>query len=256
MYQYIYDSFLSDAKYFKILAIIENRLADLGLQGRVDRLTLFKDPRELIMEGIKKGVRTVVAVGNDATLNQIINSLDGLNLTIGMIPVGHGNEMAKVLGIGEGTSACDCLSNRLVQKIDLGKINDQYFLSHIQILSAEVNLRCGSKYYIKSLRDNRVGIYNLPTFDERADPQDGYLEARIKPRGKGFLTDSARDRLSFFKNFSSRCRESSFPVKKIFLESKKELPVLVDGLKTINTPAEVEILPQKLKIIVGKNRLF
>lgn len=245
MYQYIYDSFLSDAKYFKILSIIENRLGDLGLQGRIDRLNLFKDPKELISEGVKKGVKTVVAVGNDATLSQIINSIDDLNLIIGMIPIGPKNEIAKILGLGEGVSACDCLSNRLVQKIDLGKINDHYFLSHIQVTSADVKLRYGSKCCINLISDNKVGIYNLPTFEKKANPQDGYLEARIKPKGKNFLA-----------RFSTCDEESFFPVKKIFLESKKELPVLVDGLKIINTPVEIDILPQKLKIIVGRKRWF
>jgi diacylglycerol kinase family enzyme len=243
MYQYIYDAFLLGNKYSKILTLIENRLADLGLNGRRERLNLFKDPKELIVEGIKRGVKTVVVIGNDITLNRVINAAGELDVTLGFIPVGPNNKIAKVLGIEEGAPACDCLSNRLVQKIDLGKINEHYFLSHVQ--TSSVNLKCGSKYCITSVKTNQIEILNLPTFDATADPQDGYLEARLKPLNRNFFTKS-----------KNKERESFFPVKKIFLESRKETPILVDGLKVVNTPAKIQILPKKLKIIVGKRRFF
>jgi diacylglycerol kinase family enzyme len=249
MYQYIYDSFLSDERYSKILSMLEIRLTDLGLQGRVSRLNLFKDPREIICEGLKIGVQTVVAVGNDATLNQVVNAVGDLKLVVGMIPVGPKNEIAKVLGIGEGLPACDCLSSRLIQKIDLGKINDHYFLSHLRA-SSKIHLRCGGQYCVKLVKEGRVEIYNLPTFQESANPQDGYLEAKIKPAGRNLLVKK------FSGEGSSGSGVSFFPFKKIFLESGEAAPVLVDNFKVVNTPAEVQIFPQRLKMIVGKNRLF
>ncbi len=271
MYQYIYDSFLLDNEYSKIVMLIENRLTDLGLNGRREKLNLFKDPRELIIEGItattvftpflipsmiKKGVKTVVAVGNDITLNRVINAMGDLDVTLGFIPIGPQNRIAKILGIEEGILACDCLSNRLVQKIDLGKINEHYFLSHIQT-SSLVDLKCGNKYRVSSTRTNQIEILNLPTFDATADPQDGYLEAHFRPIKNNFFKKAARGKLSFWKKSAERENQRSFfSFKKIFLESKKETPILVDGLKVVHTPAEIQILPQKLKIIVGKKRFF
>ncbi len=252
MYQYIYDAFLAEERYAKILSMIENRLTDLGIGGRISRLSLFKDPREIIYEGLKIGVQTVVAVGNDATLTQVVNAVNDLKLTIGMIPVGPKNEIAQVLGINEGLPACDCLSNRLIQKIDLGKINDYYFLSHLRAPS-KINLRNGGQYCIRSIKDNCVEIYNLPTLKEQADPQDGYLEVKIKPT-LGRLGGAKS--LGIFNKQSGTDKASFFPFQKILLESGDATPVLVDNLKVINTPAEVQILPQRLRMIVGKNRLF
>lgn len=256
MYQYIYDSFLSDIEYSKILTLIENRLTDLGLNGRRERLNLFKDLRELIVEGVKNGVQTVVAVGNDSTLTRVIDVVGDLNITLGLLPIGPNNKIAKVLGIPEGVAACDCLSNRLVQKIDLGKINEHYFLSHIQTSSAEVNLWCGNKYCITPTKVNQIEILNLPTFDSAANPQDGYLEARFKPLNKNFFKSVIKKSLGAFARSAQSDQESFFTVKKIFLESKTEASILVDGSKIVNTPVEVQVLPQRLKIIVGKNRLF
>ena len=256
MYQYFYDYFLSEEKYGKILSLIESRISDLGLQGRIERLNLFKDIRELIADGFKKGVKTVVAVGNDLTLNQVINGIGDTDVTVGFIPVGPQNEIAKALGVGEGVLGCDCLASRLIQRIDLGKINSHYFLSHVRTLSEGVHLKCGSDYCIRPLANYRVEIYNLPVFGTSADPQDGYLEARVRPvSGKLF---GGRKKAGFiFNNKSSKENtESFFPVKKIFLESGGEAQILVDGLKTVATPAEIRVIPQKLKIIVGKNRFF
>lgn len=248
MYQYIYDAFLSEEKYLRPMTIIENRLADLGLQGRVNRLNLFKDPRELILEGIKRGVDTVVAVGNDETLSRVVNAVGDFNLTIGMIPIGPKNEITKTLGVEEGLLACDCLSSRLIRKIDLGKINDIYFLAHLKA-GAEVSLRYGKEYQVKSLTNNLVEIYNLPTREEQADPEDGYLEAHIRPSERNFLKKIG-------KGSSLQDGKSHFSIRKVFLEGSEGSKILVDGLKLISTPAEVKILPRQLKIIVGKNRLF
>jgi diacylglycerol kinase family enzyme len=248
MYQYIYDAFLSEEKYHRPMTVIENRLADLGLQGRVNRLNLFKDPRELILEGIKRGVDTVVAVGNDETLSRVVNAVGDINLTVGMIPIGPKNEITRTLGIEEGLLACDCLSSRLIRKIDLGKINDVYFIAHLKA-DSEVSLRYGKEYQVRSLTNNLVEIYNLPTKEERADPEDGYLEARIKPSERKFMKN-------FGKGNTLSEGKSHFPIRKVFLEGGKESKILVDGLKLISTPAEVKILPRQLKVIVGKNRLF
>jgi len=257
MYQYIYDSFLLKNDYSKILTLIENRLTDLGLSGRRERLNLFKDPRELIVEGVKKGIKTVVVIGNDITLNRVINAAGDLDVTFGFIPVGRQNRIARILGIEEGVLACDCLSNRLVRKIDLGKINEHYFLSHVQTSSAEINLKCGNnKYCITPIRVNQIKILNLPTFDTAANPQDGFLEARFKPVHKNFFKNAVKAGLGIFIKSTETNQESFFPVKKISIESKKETAVLVDGVKTINTPVDIQIIPQKLKIIIGKRRLF
>lgn len=245
MYQYFYDSFLSEEKYGKIMAAVESRLTDLGLQGKVERLNLFKDPGELVADAVKKGVKTVVAVGNGTTLNRVINGIGDADVTVGFIPVGPQGEIAEILGIGEGLAGCDCLANRLTQTIDLGKINGQYFLSNIKAVSDGVHFRCAGDYCVKPLDNHRVEIYNLPAVGVKANPCDGYLEARVRQAGN-----------RVFKAGGGRERESFFPIKKLFLESGGETEIIVDGQKTIATPAEIKIIPRKLKIIVGKNRIF
>lgn len=59
----------------------------------------------------------VYSVGGDGTLNQIINSIANTNLSLSVIPAGTGNDFYRSLSVHNGTS------------VDLGKVNDRYFIN-------------------------------------------------------------------------------------------------------------------------------
>ena len=46
MYAYIFDSFLQERKYQHELGQIENRLATLGIQGKIEKMTILKNIQE------------------------------------------------------------------------------------------------------------------------------------------------------------------------------------------------------------------
>src|SRR3989344_7026326 len=144
MYLYLYDSFLNNKKFSNTLARIETRLTDLGIGGKICRISPLRNIKELILDEIRNGVKTVVVVGDDKTLNQIVNGVAKYDITVGLIPIGPDNRIAQTLGIPEGQKACDVLAARIIEKIDLGKINETYFLSgseeHTSELQSHVNL--------------------------------------------------------------------------------------------------------------------
>jgi diacylglycerol kinase family enzyme len=259
MHYYIYDSFVNDNKFLPELHRIEARLMDLGINGRTERLTLLKSLREIVDEAIKKGATTIVAVGNDETISKIISFFPNLSATLGIIPLGPNNGIAQMLGIPHGVAACDVLSARIVEKIDLGKANDAYFISSLEVpAQREISIDCGS-YNISPLTDDgNINIYNfdnrIPTekalSPSHSNPKDGILEAVFKdaPSKSGLFSVFKKDHYS---------RDSVFPFKKIKIKCSKEcLPVVADGQITIKTPVTVEVAPKKLKVIVGKNRMF
>src|SRR3989339_1961009 len=140
MYLYIYDSFLNDKKYSDLLISIEKRLTDLGIKGKIARLSILKNMKEMIMDGVKEGVQTVVAIGNAQTFAKVINVVADLDVALGLIPVDNNNPIAKVLGIPPKVMACDVLASRIIKKIDLGKINNYYFLNTAQIENGDVTI--------------------------------------------------------------------------------------------------------------------
>ena len=90
MFTYIYDDFVTDKKHERQLSLIENRLTDLGISGRIERLTMFKNIRDIITDAERRGCETVVAVGNDETVGKLVEVAGDFDLAFGVIPVGEG----------------------------------------------------------------------------------------------------------------------------------------------------------------------
>lgn len=255
MHYYIYDHFLNNKKYTTVINKIETRLTDLGINGRSEKLTILKSMSEIAGEAEKRGASTIVAVGNDSTVSKIISMLPNLNITLGIIPIGPDNEIAKILGIPEGEAACDTLSGRLTEKIDLGKANGYYFISHIKLPSEkEIIIDCGNYYISPLTKNSAINICNFNTLANAkkmrpSDPKDGVLEAV-------FLAEEKSPGL--FNIFKKKYSQNSvFPFKKLKVRCHNEcLPAIADGHTTIKTPISIEVVPKKLKIIVGKNRMF
>ncbi|MFA6909003.1 MAG: diacylglycerol kinase family protein [Patescibacteria group bacterium] len=254
MYTYIYDSFVNEKKYQSLLFRIETRLLELGINGRVEKLSLLKSVKEIIADAITRKSETIVLVGNDETIAQAISFLSGIRVVLGIIPIGPHNSIADMLGVPQGAEACDILSRRIVEHIDLGKVNGRHFLSQLEIRDAShVTLDCDGYNITSDGPDSVVQICNFgyaeSSFDRiPSDPQDGVLEAVIR-------TPIKRTLLNTFGHRSMR--PSVFPFTKIHIRSKGEnVAVIADGQTMLKTPITVEVAPKKLTMIVGKRRAF
>ena len=256
MYLYLYDNFLNSAKYNKVLANIETRLTDMGIGGKISRLSPLKNIKELIHDEVANGVNTIVAVGNDKTVIEIINDIADLDITLGIIPIGPDNSIAHSFGIRTPEDASAILSARKLEKIDLGKINNIYFLSNIIIRDGNTVLQCEQKYKIVPRHKNHeIHICNFrPQFMESSsashfNPYDGHLEAVIRPMG-----GIASPFLNLFGDRQTQC--SIIPFKKITVTGENSEIKITDGQKILKTPAKISVVPKKLKVIVGKKRIF
>ena len=75
------------------------------------------------------GFDLVVAAGGDGSLNEVANGLVGSDVELGLIPVGTENVLARELGVPlTPTLACQHLLDTLPRKIDVGKVNERYFV--------------------------------------------------------------------------------------------------------------------------------
>lgn len=246
MYYYLYDSHLSEKKYNNVIARVETRLTDLGINGKINRLSFLKNINQVISEEIKRGVKTIVVVGNDKTIGQVINLIGDLNITIGIIPIGSNNNIARLLGIPQGEEACDILSSRIINKLDVGSVNGYLFLTSLEIGGRNITLNFDDNFLINlSDGDNVLNVSNLNNYNgAHTDPMDGKLDVFVETSKKHFLK---RNELS----------KSRLVGKNIRIIGTKTLPIfLSDEKKIVKTPAEITIIPKKLKIIVGKLRYF
>lgn len=254
MYLYLYDSFLNDKKHHSLLAKMETRLTDLGIGGKIFRLSPLRNIAEIVKDECRVGAKTVVVVGNDKTFSEVLNVSAELDVTLGMIPIGNENSIAKLLGVNTMEEACNIIAARKIEKADLGLANTTYFINHITLEKGMVAIECDKKFRIIPHPHDNVLICNMPpsVLPENSTgyfkPNDGALEIYIQPpmqkSGWGF----------FKKRTSFETTLLAFETAEI--KSKKSLSVTTDGGKVLKTPVNVKILPEKVKLIVSKHRAF
>ena len=80
---------------------------------------------QIASECVQEGVDIVVAVGGDGTINEVARSLVHTPVTLGIIPCGSGNGLARHLRIPmDVKKAIETINRGVVETIDYGKIND------------------------------------------------------------------------------------------------------------------------------------
>jgi YegS/Rv2252/BmrU family lipid kinase len=83
---------------------------------------------DIATEKVRLGVKTIVAVGGDGTVNEVAAALVKTPCRLGIIPAGSGNGLARHLGIPLPVpEALQLIMNHRVQKIDAGRVNGKYF---------------------------------------------------------------------------------------------------------------------------------
>jgi len=194
MYVYLYDNFLRQKKYDSLIKAIEVRLTDYGIAGKILRLNNFIDSKQIIEDEIRRGAKTVVIVGDDSTFGYVLSRAATCDCTFGFLPVGSSNTIAEVLGIPVGLEACEVLSRRRKEKLDVGWMNNRYFVSQLKVLPAQVKVVYDEKFSVMADHKMEVIVCNLKPFywkkdkkdkeDQVVHPQDGKLEAFIRPLTK------------------------------------------------------------------------
>lgn len=244
---YIYDDYLNKSKYSRVLNRVEIRLTDLGLNGKIIRLGAIKNIRDVIQNEIKNGAKTIIAVGNNQTVNKIIgsvidNELYGFfqkNILFSIIPIGEDNSIADSLGIKKEEEACNILLARRVKKIDIGLVNNYYFLNKATIEAQGSIIEINGEYTIEPQDKGTISVFNLKSSANddkniKVNPIDGKLDVYIKGRGKD---------LSFLS------------VDKLKITNPNQ-PLILDDIIEIKTPADINIIAGKLNVVVGKDRSF
>lgn len=247
MHFYLFDSFLTDKKYKKRIIEIENRISELGIEGKYTHLTVLKNFNTSLHNAIDRELKTIVVIGNDKTIYKAINALADVPITLGIIPLGKQCKIAQYLGIPENKLAVDIVANRLTEKLDLGKINNHYFISSVQAGEGQFFLDFDGKYEINLTPDQTFSINNLGKIDSHiCNPKDGLLETMIFLQAKSFFSGISQKFDSVFHNKKIR----------IIASDKKSSPLILDHSQILKTPAEVKIAPKKIKVIVGRKRVF
>ena len=91
------------------------------------------DVSELTREAVAAGYTTIVASGGDGTVNEVVRGIDRADafddVTLGILPLGTGNNFAKQIGISDIETAFTALGDGSRRTIDLGMAGDRPFVN-------------------------------------------------------------------------------------------------------------------------------
>lgn len=254
MYVYLYDNFLRQNNYASATRAMEVRLTDYGIAGKILRLHNFVDARAIIEDEIKRGAKTIVIVGNDATFGQVLSRSATCSCTFGFLPIGPDNSIAEVLGIPVGIESCDVLSRRRREYLDVGWINSRYFVSQLHVMPSRLEVIYDERFKVTATDKMEVIVCNLqPFFWKRnkkdkeqhvVHPQDGKLEAFLRPlTKKGWWGYNYEE-------------PSIFPFEEMTITADEPFTVQADGKVTKEVKVKIKLAHSKINMIVGRNRKF
>lgn len=156
-----------------------------GYEVRVQRTQAAEDFSTCLVGKDLTGCEAIIVAGGDGSVNQIVNSMmkNQIDLPLGVVPAGTANDFANHLGIPLNLSdSFETLSEMNVRKIDVGKVNNKYFVNVCcgglftnisQNIDIELKNTLGKlAYYIK-------GVQQLPKFSRikfKIETEDQVIE--------------------------------------------------------------------------------
>jgi YegS/Rv2252/BmrU family lipid kinase len=108
---------------------VVDALRGLGLQVRRADTRDLPHARELALEAARAG-ETAVTLGGDGLAGAAADALRGVpGSTLGVLPGGRGNDLARVLGIGQDpVAACGVIAGGVARELDLGLVGEHTFV--------------------------------------------------------------------------------------------------------------------------------
>lgn len=233
---------------------MEVRLTDYGIAGKILRLTNYIDAKQIIDDEIKRGAKTIVIVGNDHTFGHVLSRAATCECVFGFLPIGPDNTIAKVLGIPAGVGACDTLAKRRREKLDIGWMNNRYFVSRLIVPPAKVKVVYDGKFSVSANDLMEVVVCNLQPFywkrdkkdktNQEVHPQDGKLEAFLRPLTK---------KRFWGYNYES---PSVFPFEEMEIVGDSAFAVEADGKMSKEIKVKIKLAHGKIDMVVGRDRKF
>lgn len=244
----------------------------------------------LAQEAIAKKYHGVIAVGGDGTINEVAAALRDSDITLGIVPCGSGNGLARHLNIPLNINkALEIINENYSEDFDYCMVNDNPFFctcgvgfdAHISQKFAESKKRGPVTYLKKTLAEYlkyRSEIYSIETGDKiikekafliacgnasqygnnafitpRANMQDGLIDVTvIHPFTP--LDTALMGLLLFTKHIDQDTNIQSFSTKDLTIHRPKQGIMHLDGEPIImGADLHIKCVHNGIKIFVSKN---
>ncbi|HEX7832171.1 MAG TPA: diacylglycerol kinase family protein [Thermoanaerobaculia bacterium] len=115
----------------------EQSLRDLAHERglRVVDIVPDIDVRAIVREALASGQRTFVVAGGDGSVHHVAQALVHTEGTLGVVPVGSVNHLARDLNLplGDWRASLEVAVSGAIEQIDVGRINESYFINSVMM---------------------------------------------------------------------------------------------------------------------------
>jgi diacylglycerol kinase (ATP) len=281
MYYYIVNPTAGKGGVNQIQEKLRQRLRELGIDGEFAKTTGPGDATKMTKLAIEKGHTTIVAVGGDGTVNEVVNGIHKENVAVGIIPIGASNILSHRLGIESWQQACEVLAARRLTSFSLIGAGQKFFLSTLTLgfetdLDKQVEttpttgLRSRMGQFVQAFGQARdyEPLQCKITIDEQL-----YLEAplfSLSITNQKFEHPSAPNRLmltlvgkpsarqmssylwSWLKKDHLEDGISRFSAKKVVIETTPPTGLMIDGQVSGRTPVAIRLTNRQIRFITEK----
>jgi YegS/Rv2252/BmrU family lipid kinase len=251
-------------------------------------LTDPADLPEAVRTAVRRGIKRVVVGGGDGTLRSVADHLANTDVTLGVLPLGTVNDLARNLGIKpEVEAACRVIADGHTARIDVGQANGDLFLLTASVgfsvqsqtaLKPELKKRFGPFGYLvasllalRGLRKMRVRVSSEGVTEEYPVLQAGVIKGHEWMGGRcqipginleaGCLAYYAlfpQPGLSYLRIVNRLLRGQffhtpglrSFTAREVTIETPMPEPLVLDGDLCGHTPVRMRVLPEALRVFV------
>jgi diacylglycerol kinase (ATP) len=133
MYYYIINPAAGRGAVNQIQDRLRAKLQELGISGEFAKTTGTGDASKMTSSAIAKGYNTIVAIGGDDTVNEVINGITKDSVAVGIVPIGTSNTLAKQLGIRNWLHSTEVLAARRITSYNLIAAGQKFFLSSLTL---------------------------------------------------------------------------------------------------------------------------
>jgi len=280
VYYYILDQGnLPVDKFEKLQTQLQGYLTEFKLSGEVARVTPLRSIADLVDTASQRGATTLVACGTDDTFNLMLAALKGRDFTLGFIPLNEHSYLSNILGIQDIYNGIKTIAARRIEHMDLARIAGNYFISYLEFGILSHNLKAASwwsgvkmlsqeprKFSIRIDDSYTLSIEALGGLvantrstscdaETIANPTDGFLDLLI-------LEKLTKTQILRYKNdIATGCLERApkttvIKCRKVQFLEPQNFSLTMLGRVIAKFPSTVEIIPNRLKMIVGRNRTF
>jgi YegS/Rv2252/BmrU family lipid kinase len=243
---------------------------------------------EISKKLVDEGCNIIVAVGGDGTINEIASQMINSESTLGIIPRGSGNGLARHLGISRNTiKALKLINSANTTKIDTATVNNRPFISiagvgfdaavaeiftqskkrgffsYFKIIAEQYHAYRPKKYILKL--DDKEEITDKALFISFANSNQFGYNTSIAPNAK--LNDGMLDvcivqkpnifeipiiaNLLLLKKIHLSPHVNIIPASKIIVKQSQNRAMNLDGEAIkMGKELKIEVKPLSLKLII------